>query len=485
MAEFVELAFGLKIPAKVVTPGHRPPFRFVSDLFFERTKNALGFANRSGSKTLSVALLNFIDMLFKPGCEIASAGAVRDQADKCYRYFTQFCQLPWFLDLSARYHSITGRPFFDPKDQVKAHTDFGNGSRLEVITGSEKGLRGPHPHKARIDEIDLIEWSVLQTGLSMAHSGNGIRGQNVFTSTRQYAQGSMQQLLETAAEKGIEVYQWNVWEILEECPRRCHGDPEHGDCPIYAYCRGKAHNCAGYLAIDDFVDKVRLLDKDSWETEWENKKPARHKLVYHMLGNHHIMTPERLRELYGFRSPSLEWYRIASVDFGSSPGHPFVFLILVQLPDGAWLLATEYVAEQRLLRDHASAIRSNPFWHRSLHVFCDWDAQDRIELKAHGINTRPARKGHGSVLTGIDYVSELLNGYPPSFEPRLYIWHECKYSFKELGLYSWRIGHDGQPDKSGNPEKQHDHISDALRMALFSYKHTARTRYRGRNMSGI
>jgi len=484
--EFIRVAYGIKVPRKVITPGHKAPFHFIADLFFERVKNALGFASRAAGKTFSVALLNHLDMIFKPKCEIASAGAVLTQADKCYRYFREFNQQLWFRDLSERYRAVTGTSFYDERLSLKSYTQYGNGAYLEIITGSEKGLRSPHPHKARIDEIDLIEWDVLQTGLSMAHSGPNIRGQNVFTSTRQLAQGSMQALLDAAAEKGIEVYEWNIWEILEKCPRRCMNDPEFGDCSVHQFCQGRAHHCEGFFKIDDFIDKVRLIDRDKFETEWLNKKPSRHRLVYHMFEtSRHIMTPERLFQKYRVRYPDPAWYRIGGVDFGAAPGHPFVYLQLVQLPDGAWLIYFEYIAEQRLIRDHAKMIKSSPMWRPNMLIFADWDAQDRLELKSAGVPTKRAIKGPSSVNMGIDYISELLNGYPPKFDPRLYVWHECSGTAREWGIYSWPVGADGKPDRRGNPEKRYDHTSDATRMALFSLKRRPTGLYRGRNISGI
>jgi len=438
--------------------------------------------------TYAVALLNHLDMVFKPGCEICSAGAIKDQAEKCYRYFREFCALDWFQEFSYRYQSITGRPLFIEKDSLKSRTVFGSRSRLEVITASEKGLRGQHPSKSRLDEIDEMEWHVLQIGLSMAQSDErlGVRGQNVFTSTRQRIDGVMQRMLDTAAEKGIEVYEWNIWETLQKCTRRCQGDPAHGDCPIYTFCQGRAHHCDGYFAVDDFVDKVRLLDREAFETEWLNLRPARHKLVFPDFGSRHIMTPPKLHTLCGFACPELSWHRISGLDFGSSPGHPFVYLKFAQIPNhGAWLLFYEYVAEQKLIKDHATAIKQSPGYLSSEVIYADWDAQDRLELKSHGVRTRAARKGRGSVNMGLDFINSLLRGFPPKEEPMLYVWHECIYTIAEWGKYSWPIRADGRPDRSGNPEKEHDHTSDATRMCLFSDKYKSRRVYRGRRLAGI
>lgn len=489
--EFINLGYKCNIPQKQITSGHKAPFDFISDIYFQRVKNALGFANRNGGKTYNTAILNHLDMTFKPGCEIASAGAVRDQADKCYRYLCDFLHFPWFQDLNARYKDVTGKPLLDAS--IKMRTSFNNGALLEIITASEKGLRSPHPHKARIDEIDLIDWDVLNVGLSMARSDDRIRGQNVFTSTRQYQDGSMQVLLDTASERGIHIYEWNIWESLSKCSRRCFDDEQHGTCPIYSFCKGKAHDCEGFYLIDDFIDKVRIIDRNKFEIEWLNSKPSRDKMVYHMFSpNRHIMTPEKLKQYCGYSEPQPSWFRVAGLDFGSSPGHPFVYLKLVEIPGkGAWMVFYEYIAEQRLIKDHATSIKASPLFLGGERIYADWDAQDRMELKAEGLVTSRAVK---DVNMGCDYVASLLRGIPKVMsgpneeiydEPKLYVWHECPYTIREFGRYHWPTRFDGKPDKSGVPAKEDDHAMDALRYALFSYKRTGGSKYRVRSIPGL
>jgi hypothetical protein len=479
--EFLRLAFRINIPRKRMDPGHRAPFEFVADLFFERVKNAVGFANRSGGKSLNVAALNLLDMIFKPGCEVASAGAILNQAERQYGHFCSFQQQPWFDRFCDRYQQRTGRPF--SIKSIRSYTAFDTGSAMEILTGTEKGLRSPHPNKARIDEIDLMPWSLLQTALSMARSSDAARGQNVFTSTRQLEHGAMARLLEEAPRKGIEVYEWNIWEVLEKCQRRCLNDQVHGTCPIYTYCKGKAHECDGYYQIDDFINNVRLLDRETWETEWLNHKPARQKLVYAMFEpSKHVMTPKRLSEMTGFLEVQASWPKRAGIDFGASPGHAFAYIKLAQLPGGPWLAFWEYCREQQLLVDHAHAIQNSPFYTPGERIYADWQLQDRIELKAYGVRTQPANK---DVPMGIDYVKSLFSGFPPREEPQLYIWHECSGLIAELNAYSWKVDRDGMPDRSGLPNKKEDDRVDALRYALFSEKHQPQQRYRAKTIRGL
>lgn len=482
--EFIQIAFKLTLPRKIIEPGHSSPFQFVADCYFERTKNALAFGSRNSGKTYSVAVLNSLDMIFKPGCEIASAGAVKAQAKKAYNYFKDFMDMEWFRKFCQNYEEKTGRKFI--LKEIQEETSFGNGSKQEILTATEKGLRSPHPHKARIDEVDEIPWSILQTGLSMARTGRNksgevIRGQNIFTSTRQHAGGSMQVLLDKAGKDGaIKVYEWNIWEAVQKCERRCFNDPVHGTCPIYAYCKGKAHRCDGFYEIEDFIDKVRLIDREKFETEWENKKPSRNKLVYADFdSNRHVLNPQKLYDMTGFREVPRSWARVSGIDFGASPGHPFVYAKFAQIPTtGAWILFYEYVQETRLMRDHADAIKRSPYWMPNEEVYADSAGkQERMELARKGIKTKPAVK---DVAMGIDHIRSLLAGYPPLFTPAFYVWHTCEVAISEFNSYSWPVRADGKPDRSGRPVQENDHVMDASRYAHYSRIHKRVGGYRMR-----
>ena len=149
---------------------HCAPFDYISDMFFELVRNSIAFANRTGGKTRNVSILNHLDMTFKSGCEVASAGAILEQANKVYAYFLEIhSELPVILY---------------GKEPTRSKTYYINGSQLEVLTGTISGLNSPHPQKARIDEVELMDWRVLQEALSMSKSKRigkrGILGQNSF-----------------------------------------------------------------------------------------------------------------------------------------------------------------------------------------------------------------------------------------------------------------------------------------------------------------
>lgn len=482
---------GLKIPRKFVCRDHasdyetydfehKNPFQYICDMFFEEVRNSIAFANRTGGKTTNVAILNHLDMAFKPGCEVASAGAVIKQADKVYKYFTGF-----------HHHPELQKLYF--KDPTKSHTFYENGSEIEVITGSVKGLNSPHPQKARIDEVELMEWHVLEEGLSMSVSKGDIKGQNTFLSTRKYDIGTFQRLLNESDEKGIDVYCWCIWEVLEKCTRQCKDDPEYGDCPVAAKCKGMAHNCDGYYQIDDFIDKVRLLSQDTFDTQWLNKKPSTEALVYGGYWNEEIhFKPAGWKPVLD----SSHTIIMSALDFGSSPGHPFVYVkawvdyhdvfrALDEQEPGQDLLFKlifymfhEYRSGADTMAGHAKKIKGSPLYEPGEIIFADPSAkQERIDLdELYKVETFEAIN---AVEAGIDKVRNHLELAPDSdgelTKSSFYIidgYLECDDpnligTDKEFALYRYPKGLDGKPVKK-QPLKVNDHGMDAIRYLINS-----------------
>uniref|UniRef100_A0A6M3JME2 Putative terminase n=1 Tax=viral metagenome TaxID=1070528 RepID=A0A6M3JME2_9ZZZZ len=476
----------IDIPRKNVCNAHRAPFSFISEMFFEEVRNAIAFANRTGGKTTNTAILNHLDMAFKPGCEIASAGSTLDQAGKCYTYFTQFHNRNDYLKELYLKEPTVGRSFYK------------NGSLLEIITGTIKGLNSPHPNKARIDEVELMDWEVLQEGLSMAitrdspTTGKEIMSQNAFSSTRKYDSGTMQRLLDLAAADkrkvgGFKIYNWCIWEVLEKCRRSCKGDKKYGDCVIWEVCSGKAKRCNdnGFYKIDDFIDKVMLLDKDTLDSQWFNKRPSKQSFVY----GDYFFREKHLIPRIDFDMASPHIIVVGGIDFGSSPGHPFVYKEFIcdcsdfrreiegiQFSDQEikskikFYLNYEYRSGSDTLEAHANRIKNSPHWQPEMPIFADPSAkQERVDLESiYGINTIEA---NNAVSAGIDNVRGHLQfrggtAHYYIFEDYLDVTETGMVGTDaEFELYKFRRTKDGKINPR-EPEKMNDHGMDIDRYVI-------------------
>jgi|GEM_PF-1825933 len=431
--------------------------------------------------TVDIAILNHLDMAFKPGCEIVSAGSIQEQAERCYQYFIGMHNENEFL-----------QDFF-LKDPTKRKSWYDNRSILEIITGSMKGLNGPHPPKVRLDEVDLMEWEVLQQGLSIAKSktivgGKEIIAQNTASSTRKFLTGSMQKLLDQAKKQGkygFVVYEWCIWEILEKCTRKCKEDPVHGDCRIFEYCRGKiAPKCDGFYKINDFIDVTTRLSKDTLDIEWFNKRPATTALVY---GEYW----DRVRHCIDRKDFSgRQLVHIGAIDFGSSPGHPFVFQLYIvdvtdfkealidSMPEDIDLikekmkfyLSYEYRSGASTLQEHVVKIKNAPGYSSGIPIFADpSEKQARIDLEEiYGVGTIPA-------INAIDSGIEMLRSHLQFIgrEASYYIfkdYFDCDNieligTDREFEVYKYPRGKDGKPVRK-KPVQIDDHGMDAARYAV-------------------
>lgn len=487
---YIRAFLGFYIPRRKLCRDHVSPFAFISDMFFEQVRNSIAFANRNGGKTLNIAILNHLDMAFKQFCEICSAGSTIAQSSRMYKYFTGFHNNNEYLaDLLY-------------KDPTKSESVYKNGSSIETITGSVKGLNSPHPQKARIDEVELMEWHVLQEGLSMAKSGKGIMAQMCFSSTRKEEYGTMQRLLNRARKDkrvkgGFKIYKWCIWEILEQCVRHCTNDPEYGLCPILDICKGRAKNCSGFYEIDDFIDKAMTLDTDTLDTQWFNKKPSTEVYVYgkYWQGDRtktpcHILPRMKSKhqtwEQYLLRNCEIE--KVGAIDFGSSPGHPFVYKLYfcdvkkfrqeVEVSDEEDIIRNmikfycmyEYRSSQATTSEHALKIRTSPYWSPDMMIFADPSArQERIDLEDEGVYTYAA---DNELIAGIGKVRAHLQ-FRDGKAHLYYIdgYYDCNEdledSTEEYKKYKYRRTKDGQVNKK-EPLPMNDHGLDCDRYAIAS-----------------
>jgi hypothetical protein len=231
---WVKSNLGVDVPRKAVCPDHQAPFTFLADCYFERVGSALALANRGGAKTFIVAILHYINSVYKPGCESLSFGATLGQSNRCYGNIESWC---YKRDSLGRKTDET-QDWIDGKPRI-SETDFKNGSKIEIVAGTETAVNGPHPQKSHADEIELMDdgtWTESR-GMAVAKQATGplpefmarfggvVPPQDIVTSTRKSMRGRMQDLLneiEEDVKQGniaqFTLYTWCIWETVHEVP---------------------------------------------------------------------------------------------------------------------------------------------------------------------------------------------------------------------------------------------------------------------------
>ena len=479
---YIREFLGLEVPTEKVCEHCCAPFDFVADMFFETNRNALFMASRSGGKTQNFAVLNHLELIFKSGCTIVNVGAILRQAEKCYSYVKET------LGQARSEH-------MEPRDQIhlatfversiQSHTTLrhrtcgghSGKSELEIVTGTISGVNSPHPNKVNFDEIDLTSWSILQEALSMAKSKNGIAASTRLTSTRKFAAGPMQRMLDEAKRRNFRIYQWCVWECTEPCTdkRSCKEcekirsyDQTGGVHSFWEICKGrlKKKTKSGFLSVDDVVDKFLNLDFETFEAQWLNRRPSGGQLWFPQFSRtRHVVKP--------FKIPP-GWKRFRSIDFGFT--NPFVCIWGALSPEDDLVI----------YREHYHA-RKPTSWHRKR--IADLSSGETYEFTAADPSAKTQRAdiavessdGSPSIMTvkaindfeyGIDAMTDRLGlreVAPGRVRPRLLFFETCEHTISETERYQKMPTLDGRAEHE-RPLKRDDHTCDAVRYLIATIK---------------
>jgi hypothetical protein len=273
LLDFIEAFWGIKVPRARVCPEHTPPAEYIVDSFFENILDSVCWANRGGGKTLNGALLTWMDAVFKKKCETKILGGSGEQSLRMYNHISKF-QTPPFR------HLIDGEP-------LKTWTQMNDGGSIQILTASSKSVRGPHPQKLKLDEVDEFEDKIYEAALLIPKSKKGIRASVQIYSTMHKAYGLMNRVISEAAQSGYKIYKWCVFDVIEKCVgRNC------AICELWEDCQGKAKQADGFYSIEDAISEKRKVSRDTWLCEMLCFQPSQEGLIYKEFDlNIHVVDP--------------------------------------------------------------------------------------------------------------------------------------------------------------------------------------------------
>ena len=112
-----------------------------------------------------------------------------------------------------RYWDYPGAPTHIVKDNRTQIIKLHNGAAIQPLTASERSVRGPHPARLLLDEIDEMDENILESakGQPMPQDnwlGVTIPQQTTMVSTLQYADGTMMKEMARFEEEGLPVMEW-------------------------------------------------------------------------------------------------------------------------------------------------------------------------------------------------------------------------------------------------------------------------------------
>lgn len=255
---YIRLRFGVIVPRTPVCPDHIPPFRAFADAYFGRNSLnpqakiqslALWHGSRGLSgKSFMLSLLAIVNAELH-GVDVNLLGGSLSQSLNIHEH------VGMMLD-------YVHAPDYMIVERTNTKITYTNKARIRPLTASQKTVRGPHPPRLLLDEIDEMELAVLDAAL-----GQPMRQRNylrkiiapytVMCSTWQNPQGTFTEVRRRAEEQGIPVYQWCFLE--------------------------SANPKDGWLTQEAIEEKRATIPKQMWETEYELNEPS--------IGNRAFDTP--------------------------------------------------------------------------------------------------------------------------------------------------------------------------------------------------
>ena len=454
------------VPSVRVCADHHTPWDYMWTNFFELHRSSLVIACRGGGKTKTTAMLNFLELLFKPKVEIASVGAIDKQAKRGYRYTKSYLDHPLAEPLMKR--------------SVIEMTEMENGATYEQLVGTMNGVNSPHPQKLRADEVELMSREVLNEMMMIPMSKGGIRASLSLISSRKFAAGNMQQLYDDAQDNArMNVLIWCYKEVAMPCPQERRGTArkryeiadlmEKGEvhnitawegcqhCILLPTCRGDLARSRGFVPIEDIEDEFDRLDTETWIAQKECRRPGKRAQVFYEF-------EEKLNVIDNFVPPVDKGITFRAYDHGGSA--PTVCLWMWRNSEGDYFVFDEYYRVNRLIEDHARDITTRYPKHDYKWDFTDPSAAqeareyDNPGLGEHRIKMTPA---YNPIEPGIRVVRGLMKVSPKTKKPRLYICRRCTNTIREVKQLRRKILGGIVTDLI---EGNDDHCSDALRYGV-------------------
>jgi hypothetical protein len=229
---FLHHAFGFELPDVQVCPEHTTPWRAFADAYFARNRVSVWHSSRGfGGKSMLCAMLGLAQATTLK-CDVTILGGSGQQSQNVHRYMTQAWDHP-----AAPRGLLAGDPY-----KMETHLRWGNSVR--ALLASQASVRGLHPVKLICDECDEMDLAIFHAALGQPMSKGGVGASIVLSSTMQYPDRTMSEILRMAAERDWGVYRWCYRESMQ-----------------------------GWLSAAEVEAKRNEIPALMWETEYDLQEP--------------------------------------------------------------------------------------------------------------------------------------------------------------------------------------------------------------------
>lgn len=165
--EYVYTISGFKIPRVAVCKEHCAPFDAFADAYFARSVVSVWKASRGfGGKSTLLGLLAWVEAITL-GAQISVLGGSASQSRRVHEVTHELWHSPF-----APVHLLDGDP-------TNFYTRLNNHAWIIALMASQKSVRGPHPQRLRLDEIDEMDNDILESAQGQPQEARGVESHTV------------------------------------------------------------------------------------------------------------------------------------------------------------------------------------------------------------------------------------------------------------------------------------------------------------------
>lgn len=232
---WVRCFLGTTLVRTQVCPEHQAPFDAFANAYFARDPVTVWYASRGfGGKSWMLATLALTEAITM-AAKVNVLGGSAAQSTNVLEH----------MDTMLYYRNA---PRYLIEHVHKFEVKLIHGNTVRALMASPTSVRGPHPSRLRLDEIDEMEMGILDSAMGMPMTQGSIQAQTVMSSTLQYPNGTMRQILDRAGEKG--------W-------------------PTFTWCYLESSNpLDGWLTQDEIDSKRLQVSEEMFRVEYDLQAPA-------------------------------------------------------------------------------------------------------------------------------------------------------------------------------------------------------------------
>lgn len=389
--------------------GHASPLDAIWGAYSEQDTFSIWYAMRGSGKTYDLAILAFLESLFKPKCWTTILGGSLEQSTKAVAYLNDLWNMPALVNTKGKFlvnGEVAGRGYKTT-----------HGSQVQALAASTKSVRGPHPQKLRLDEVDEMDKVIYEGALGQPKSKFGILDNVVVSSTLHNAFGLMSEIIDDREKIMATFYPWCINEVLE--PR-------------------------GFWTLEEYNRKIAQCTIAMIDSEYKLKRPKLGETIF----DFESVERSYRRGLYDIFDPKV--YTEAGLDWG----YIYTALSIVQDPRDVFRNTITIPFEYIELKDRCKEIAKVCIERKISRIYCDSNPKDsNITLKKTLLEMRCPTEVVIIAFNkwkdiGINVLRYLLERNLLNITSKLAQDKMKKYHYKNIDL--------------GTIAKEDDHIPDSL-----------------------